>query len=453
MRLAQRLGGGEFATALAGTCYLGTAFARLNLLFQPNSFEVFGFVLALYGLVVYQQTQRPRWLYLLGLALGLGLLNKYTTLFFIAALGGALLLTPARRLLGSRHFWGAALLALLLWAPNVAWQLQHGIPFRHHMQLLHDTQLVHVEAAEFWKLQLLMCVGAVWVWVPGLLALLLSPALRPYRAVGWVAVLGVGLQALLHGKAYYTLGYYPALFSFGAWWWEAWLRARSRAPAPAGPAGRPARLVPGPGYTVVRLALVLLPLALLAPLFPLIYPVRSPAAMQALGARYAPLGLYTWEDGRIHALPQDYADMRGWRELADHTWAAYQGLPAAVRAPHPHQVRQLRPSRRHQLLQPRAAPAPGPELQRQLPVLVPDGPGRLAGRHHRRRRAAPRARPALCQLPSGGRGGRPLHPRAGHARHRGPAARFGPPGPSGARVAQRPRRVGAATGPLIIFAA
>ena len=51
MRLAQRLDGGWFATALAGTCYLGTAFARLNILFQPNSFEVFGFAFCLYWLV------------------------------------------------------------------------------------------------------------------------------------------------------------------------------------------------------------------------------------------------------------------------------------------------------------------------------------------------------------------------------------------------------------------
>lgn len=316
MRLAQRLGGGWFAAALAGTCYLGTAFARLNLLFQPNSFEVFGFVLALYGLVVYQQTQRPRWLYLLGMALGLGLLNKYTTLFFGAALGGALLLTPQRHLLLSRHFWGAAGLALLLWAPNLAWQLRHGIPFRHHMQLLHDTQLVHVDAAEFWKLQLLMCVAAVWVWVPGLLALFFSPALRPYRVVGWVAVLGVGIQAALHGKAYYALGYYPALFSFGAWWW-ARLLAGGRWPRVA---------------AVLRPGLVALPLLLLAPLLPFIYPLRPPAAMAALRAGYEGLGFYTWEDGQPHALPQDYADMRGWRELADNTWAAYQALPDSLRA-------------------------------------------------------------------------------------------------------------------------
>ena len=319
MRLAQRLDGGWFAAALAGACYLGTAFARLNILFQPNSFEVFGFAFCLYWLVCYFQEEKPRYLYLMGLGLGLGLLNKYTTLFFIAALGGALLLTPARRLLLSRHFWGAAALTLLLWLPNVVWQLRYGIPFFHHMALLHDSQLVHVEAAGFWKDQLLMCVAAIWVWVPGLLALFLSRAFRPYRAVGWVSVLGVGLLAALHGKSYYALGYYPVLFAFGAVWWETRIRQFGK-------------LRFFHWKNALRPVLVCLPLVFVALYLPLMFPVCSPAAMAALRPRYAHLGVYRWEDGRDHVLPQDYADMLGWRELADKTWAAYQSLPDSVRA-------------------------------------------------------------------------------------------------------------------------
>ncbi|WP_201982423.1 glycosyltransferase family 39 protein [Hymenobacter rubidus] len=343
MRLAQRLGGGWFATALAGTCYLGTAFARLNLLFQPNSFEVFGFVFCLYWLVRYFQEENPRDLYLLGLGLGLSLLNKYTTLFFIAALGGALLLTPWRRLFLNRHFLGAAGLALLVWGPNLAWQISHGIPFRHHMQLLHDSQLVHVSAVDFWKAQLLMCVAALWVWVPGLLALLLGSTFRPYRAVGLVVVLGVGLLFALHGKDYYALGYYPVLFSFGARWWEL-LLGHSQHANPSEPlanVGRMTRFNPRlplgqPRYSspkmALQLVLVALPVLLLLPIVPFIYPLRGPAEMAALRPRFASLGLYRWEDGQDHNLPQDYADMRGWRELARKTRAAYHSLPAALQA-------------------------------------------------------------------------------------------------------------------------
>ena len=319
-RLAQRLGGRWFAQSLACTCYLAAAFARLNLLFQPNSFEVFDFVFCLYVLVCCLQEQRPRYLYLLGLGLGLGLLNKYTTGFFIVALGGALLLTPARRLLLTRHAWGGAALAGLLWLPNVLWQVRHGIPFLHHMALLRESQLVHVQAADFWQAQLLMCLPAAWVWIPGLLALLLGRAFRPYRAVGWTAVLGVALLAGLHGKDYYALGYYPVLFAFGAVWWE------TRLARPG--AGKRRRWVT---HWLVQPALAALPLTFWLYFLPLLYPVRSPAAMAALRPAYAQLGAYRWEDGREHALPQDYADMRGWRELADKTWAAYQTLPDSVR--------------------------------------------------------------------------------------------------------------------------
>ncbi|SFP69586.1 glycosyltransferase family 39 protein [Hymenobacter arizonensis] len=311
VRLARRLGGGWFAQTLAGICYLTTAFARLNLLFQPNSFEVFGFLACLYWLVCFFQEERPRYLYLLGLGLGFGLLNKYTTLFFIAALGGALLLTPARRLLTNRHFWGAAGLALLLWLPNLGWQISHGIPFLYHMALLKESQLVHVEAADFWRTQLRMCFPALLIWVPGLLGVLLARQFRPYRAVGLVAVLGVGLLAALHGKDYYALGYYPVLFAFGAVWWEQ-LLTRFRWKRLAQP------------------VLLAVPLACHLAFLPLVYPLSSPAAMAALRPKYESLGVYRWEDGQQHQLPQDYADMLGWREMADKTWAAYRSLPDSV---------------------------------------------------------------------------------------------------------------------------
>ncbi|MCC2546773.1 glycosyltransferase family 39 protein [Hymenobacter sp. BT175] len=311
-RLTQKLGGGWFAVVLAGTCYLASGFARLNFLFQPNSFEVLAFTAVSYALVRYWQRPRPGYLYAAGVVLGLSLLNKYTTFFFLAAVLGAVLLTPHRRLLTTRPFWSAAALVLLLFLPNLIWQLRHGIPFLNHMSELHGTQLVHVSVADFWKDQLLMCFPAVWVWVPGLLALLLYRKFRPFRAVGWLYLLGLGILTVLHGKSYYALGYYPLLFAFGALWLERQL-SRLR------------------GARYVQPVVAALPVLIMLPLLPFVYPVLSPAPMQEFGARYRDLGMLRWEDGEDHALPQDYADMLGWQELADKTYAAWQALPAATR--------------------------------------------------------------------------------------------------------------------------
>jgi hypothetical protein len=316
VRLAQRLGGGPWAQALAGLCYLCTAYGRLNLLFQPNAFEVFSFTLATYMLVRHAQPDgRPRHLYGLGVILGLGVLNKFTTFFFAGAVLGALLIT-APRTLRQRAFWVAAGLGLLVAAPTLLWQVAHGLPFRHHMALLRESQLVHVSAAGFWKSQVLLCSAALLVWVPGLGAALLGQPARAARVAGWVWVLGLGLLTALHGKDYYALGYYPALFAVGAVWWQSQL-ARASAWTYAG-----------------RAALLVLPLLLLAPVAMVVYPALPPAAMQRLCASgfYRDLGLARWEDGQEHPLPQDFADMLGWQELGDKVYQAYQALPATTRA-------------------------------------------------------------------------------------------------------------------------
>ncbi|KAA9327037.1 glycosyltransferase family 39 protein [Hymenobacter busanensis] len=313
VRLAQRLGAGWFGQALAGVCYLVAGYARLNFLFQPNSLEVLGFTLACYLLVREVQQPNARHWYALGAVLGLSLLNKYTTFFFIAALGVALLLSPLRRALATRHFWGGAALAALLFAPSLVWQLTHGIPFLRHMHKLQESQLVHVATADFWKDQLLMCFPAVWVWLPGLLALWLYRPLRPYRVLAWVWLAGLLILTGLHGKNYYALGYYPPLFAAGAAWWEALLRRWRFG-------------------LYLKPVLLAVPVLIILPLLPFVFTLYPPARMQELGKKYAGLGLMRWEDGQNHALPQDYADMVGWQEMADKTYQVYRALPDSTRA-------------------------------------------------------------------------------------------------------------------------
>jgi hypothetical protein len=56
------------------------------------------------------------------------------------------------------------------------------------------------------------------------------------------------------------------------------------------------------------------------------------AAYAEASKKFGLEGALVWEDGRVHRLPQDYADMTGWRELAECVIAAYQSLPPAEQA-------------------------------------------------------------------------------------------------------------------------
>jgi hypothetical protein len=46
------------------------------------------------------------------------------------------------------------------------------------------------------------------------------------------------------------------------------------------------------------------------------FPYASAETMAASPEKYRKLGLLRWEDGKEHALQQDFADMLGWREMA-----------------------------------------------------------------------------------------------------------------------------------------
>jgi len=119
---------------------------------------------------------------------------------------------------------------------------------------------------------------------------------------------------LLHGKHYYTLGLYPILFAAGGFVIEQQLSAR-----------RP----------WLRPALLIFMIALALPIIPYSLPILPHAQMLAYAERSKAYGLASalrWEDGRIHPLPQDYADMIGWEELANVVIKTYNSLSDSERA-------------------------------------------------------------------------------------------------------------------------
>ena len=68
---------------------------------------------------------------------------------------------------------------------------------------------------------------------------------------------------------------------------------------------------------------------------PFSLPVYKPERMVVYDQKMINLGLdvmLKWEDGEVHDLPQDYADMVGWEELAEKVWNFYAALPAGVQA-------------------------------------------------------------------------------------------------------------------------
>ena len=312
MLMAREMTGGRFAMLVTGlACLLSPAYLRPGMLFQPVVFDIFYWTLFSFLWVKYLNTAKNRYLLWLGAAFGLGLLNKYSALFFLAGLLPGLLFTKHRQLFFNKKFYLAGGLAFLIFLPNLIWQVSHGFPVARHMEELARTQFVHVSVGGFLLDQVFQNLPALPLWVAGLLFLLFEKNGRPWRMMGWMYLAVVILLLALSGKSYYTLGAYPVLIAAGASYLEKLTE----------PSGRQwLRYVVCAGILIVGLPL--LPVSL-----PVFKPEKEVRYLDRLAGFMGTDAARRWEDGNYYPLPQDFADMLGWEELADIVGEAWQKLP------------------------------------------------------------------------------------------------------------------------------
>lgn len=303
-KAVERLGGSLYACVLAGSCVLFSVLLRLNQLFQPNSLDVLCWTTLYFLLICYIQSRQPRWLYGLAAVFAIGFLNKYNIAFAVIGVVPALLLRPQRKLLLNKHVVLALAVALVLISPNLFWQYQNNFPVFHHMQELAERQLVNVNRADFLKEQVLFFIGALLVIGAGLYALLAYRPFAAYRLFFFSMVITLAVFTYLRAKGYYAIGIYPIYIAFGA----VFLGEKVQA-----------------GW--LRGALVLVPILLFIPLWQVAFPNKTPEQIIANPEPYRKLGMLRWEDGKEHQLPQDFADMLSWRELAQKVDAAYAAMP------------------------------------------------------------------------------------------------------------------------------
>jgi hypothetical protein len=321
--IARELGGGRFAQIFAAvTVATSPLFLRTGDLFQPVVLDQLWWTLALYALVRLcasapsddMLSTAPRWWIALGVACGLGLLTKFSLLFFGAALVVAIIVSPQRRVMLTPWPWLAAAIALVIGSPSIVGQIRLGYPVVSQMKTLQGSQLMHVSAWSFVGGQLYLG-AAVLLALAGALYLVLAERMRAFRSVGWTCIGAFTLLLVLHGKSYYIGPIYPTLFAAGAVVFERWSERRSSGVAVALRAVAIAMLV---AYGVIGA--------------PLELPIFSKEATAAFASRSRMSGATKTNMGVALRLPQDYADMLGWPELVTAVARVYDSLPPEKRA-------------------------------------------------------------------------------------------------------------------------
>jgi hypothetical protein len=313
-KLVKDLGGKNWAIFFTCLAFLiSPAFLRSNMLFQPVSFNQFFWLLSAFWMIRIIRFEKANDWYFLGITIGLGLMTKYSIAFIIVALLVASLFSKQRKWYVTKYPYQAMLIALVLFLPNIIWQWQHHFPVLNHMRELAETQLVHVDSFSFFMDQFQNHLAGSILWVAGLMYLLFSQKMRDYRMFGIGFLILLAMIYMLGGKTYYSLGIYPVLFVFGGLSIE---RVIHRA--------------------WIKWALVAFMITSNAVFSPYAIPFISAEKMQnfcrMMKENLGLEGPLRWEDGTVRQLPQDYADMFGWEEVAQKVGRIYHLLPDSTRS-------------------------------------------------------------------------------------------------------------------------
>jgi 4-amino-4-deoxy-L-arabinose transferase-like glycosyltransferase len=215
--MAREMGGGVRAQALAGAALVPYALGAGALMIY-NSFDNLCWILAAWFVVKLLRSEDARWWVAVGAAVGLGMMAKYAMAFFAAAIVAGFLVTDARRYLASRWLWAGCAAALLIWAPNLAWEARHHFVSFDFLRSIHARDVSLGRTQSFLPDQLYQTIAPLWM--AGLFFCLKTVSGKRFRAVGWMYAILFAMFLIARARGYYLAAGYPMLYAAGSVWWE-----------------------------------------------------------------------------------------------------------------------------------------------------------------------------------------------------------------------------------------
>jgi hypothetical protein len=305
-RVAKELGGGLFARLLTGLAVaLLPVSLSLGSIYSMNVFDLLFWAVLFWILArVLAGGDERLWL-VFGAVAGLGLLNKISVLFLGFGLVVGLLVARRWDVFRSRWFWIGGGLAGLIFLPHLAWQQLNGWPTFEFMANARRYKMAPLSPAGFLGETLLQTAVAPWLWILGLGWFLVARGAARVRALGWAFLTVLAVLVLTGGKPYYLAAAYSAPLAAGAVALEGLTARRAR-------------------WLRSLLAVLTVAGGLLAS------PLGRPVLSVDHYVRYAAavgIGPSTDERHELGRLPQFYADMHGWRQMAEAVGGVVRALP------------------------------------------------------------------------------------------------------------------------------
>lgn len=223
--MARDMGGKRSAQILAAfTVFIAPMSLFGGTVIMYFAFDYLWWVLVAFFMVRLLATDDPRYWLGIGAGIGLGMMTKYTMAFFVVGLIVAVLVTPARKYLRTKWLYLGAALALLIFLPNLIWQIQHDFISLEYLASIHARDVSWGRGNDFLSEQLFLTTNSfsIPLWTVGLSLCLFSASMKRFRTLSWMFLVTFVLFLINQGRGYYTGPAYVMLMAAGCVWFESW---------------------------------------------------------------------------------------------------------------------------------------------------------------------------------------------------------------------------------------
>ncbi|MBN2029970.1 glycosyltransferase family 39 protein [bacterium] len=307
--IVRELKGGKMAFILAGTgIAISPVILAMNNFYSMNSIDIFLWTLAAWIFIKLIKTQKPKFWISMGMILGLGLLNKISMGWFAIGLAVAVVLTDLRNSLKTKWPYISVLIAFLCFSPYLIWNIQNDFAHLEFMQNASGLKYAGMNPIVLMSNQfLLMSPFGFILWLLGMVGIFWNKNLKPYRPVviiGWTTMIILIIN--WNSKPEYLSPTIPMIIPLGALFVERTFK----------------KWVNVCFALLLGMTILTIPMAL--PMLPVETYIKF---SQTLGLTHP-----NTESKELNTLPQHYADMFGWENMAEQVSKAYETLPDTEKA-------------------------------------------------------------------------------------------------------------------------
>ena len=307
--MVRKMGGGKLAIAIACLALIAAPIhLGMNTFYSMNCFDILFWTLGAYILLLLIKEQNSKLWIALGLVIGVGLLNKIGMLWFGFGLVVAMLLTSQRKYFSTKWPYLAAFIAFFIFLPFIIWNFVHDFAHLEFIRNATARKYSSLTPIDFILGQIIIQNPATLpIWLAGLYYFFFDRDGKTYRSLGiiYIAVFLI-LIINIHSKAEYLAPAYPMLFAAGGIMMAKlsqkryWIWIKYAVPT-----------------VIIVGGIFLAPLAL--PILPVETYIKY---TKSIGFKPT-----TAEAKELSELPQFYADMFGWENMAKTISKVYDSIP------------------------------------------------------------------------------------------------------------------------------